>query len=265
MAITMAIWKGIRPHLSRLIRFFHISYIEAKSRQRGSHLGILWIPLTSLIFSAVLALIFRHSDTMSPTDFFLYVLAGYILWTFIAESINGSTDVIQSQLEFGIHNNLTLVGLFGKLLVDRLFEYSLNLALLLAVMLLLNPSFVGPQLALFVPFLALIVVTSIGTAYLVNLVTIFFPDTTNLFKVGTRFMFFVSPVFWSAADRTSGPRTLLMQYNPVSYYLSLPRQVFGIEPVEPAAWLIASIASAGVCGAAYLAYHYSQGFVRNLK
>jgi len=265
MASTMAIWKGIRPYVSSLIRFFHISYIETKSRQRGSHLGILWIPLTSLIFSVVLALIFRHSDTMSPTVFVLYVLAGYTLWTFIAESINGSTDVIQSQLEFGIHNNLTLVGLFGKLLVDRLFEYSLNLALLAAMVLALRPTFFGPQLALIIPFLALIVVTSIGTAYLVNLGTIFFPDTTNLFKVFTRFMFFTSPVFWSAADRTSGPRVLLMQYNPVSYFLSLPRQAFGIEPFEPGTWLVAFIFSAITCSAAYLAYHYSQGIVRNLK
>ncbi|WP_011579837.1 MULTISPECIES: ABC transporter permease [Chelativorans] len=261
----MVIWKSIRPYLSGLIRFFHISYIEAKSQNRGSHLGILWVPLSSLIFSAMLALVFRHSDTMPLTDFFFYVLVGYIFWGFISDSITGSTDVIQSRFEFAVHNNLTLAGLFGKLLVDRLFEFFLNLALVVVLILVIDPGKFGTRLGLFLPFIALIVLTSVGTAYLVNLTTIFYPDMKSLFRVGTRFMFFASPVFWSAADTTGGARAFLVQYNPAAYYLSLPRQVFGIEALDLKAWLIAAILSVIVCVAAYIAYHHSQAFVRNLK
>ncbi|KQZ28530.1 ABC transporter [Mesorhizobium sp. Root552] len=261
----MHIWKSIRPHLSDLVRFFHISYIEATSQHRGTYLGVLWIPLSSLIFSAMLALVFRHSHVMPLGDFFLYVLTGYIFWGFIAASITGSTDVIQSRFEFAVHNNLSLPGLFGKLLIDRLFHYFLNLALLVALILLMSPSKIGPEIALFLPFLLLIAATSMGTAYLVNLVTIFYPDAKTLFSVGVRFMFFVSPVFWSVAETTSKTRAVLVQYNPVAYYLSLPRQVFGIEPIKPLAWFIAVIVSITVCIVACLAYHRSQGFVRNVK
>lgn len=261
----MSIWNSIRPYVSGIVRFFHISYIEAKSQNRGSRLGVLWVPLSSLIFSAMLALVFHHSGSMSAMDFFFYVLAGYIFWRFISDSITGSTDVIQNRFEFAVHNNLTLPGLFGKLLVDRLFELFLNLALLVALLLLLDPAKLGVALMLFLPFLALIAITSVGTAYLVNMVTIFFPDTKALFRVGTRFMFFASPVFWSVSDSVGGTRAFLARYNPAAYFLSLPRQVFNIEAVQPDAWLIAAIVSAIVCLAAYLAYHHSQGFVRNLK
>jgi lipopolysaccharide transport system permease protein len=262
----MAIWKSTRAFLSGLVRFFHISYIEAKAEQQGTYLGILWLPLSSLIFAAMLALVFRQSGTMSLTDFFLYVFTGYVFWGFIADSISGSTDVIQSRFEFAVHNNLSLPGLFGKLLIDRLFLYFLNLAPLALLLLLLAPEKLSaPALALFIPFLVLIVLTSLGTAYLVNMITIFFPDLKNALKVGTRFMFFVSPVFWSAADTTSGARALLVQYNPIAYFLSLPRQVFGIESLDPRSWLIAAIVSAIVCLMGYLAYHRSQAFIRNLK
>lgn len=74
---------------------------------------------------------------MSVIDFFFYVLAGYIFWSFISDSITGSTDVIQNHFEFAVHNNLTLPDLFGKLLVDRLFEFFLNLALLVLLLILL--------------------------------------------------------------------------------------------------------------------------------
>ncbi|HEV7276360.1 MAG TPA: ABC transporter [Devosiaceae bacterium] len=262
----MAIWKSIRASLSGLVRFFHISYIEAKAEQQGTYLGILWLPLSSLLFAAMLALVFRQSETMPLADFFLYVFIGYVFWGFIADSISGSTDVVQSRFEFAVHNNLSLPGLFGKLLIDRLFLFFLNLSPLLILLLLLAPGRLSsPALALFFPFLALIVLTSLGTAYLVNMLTVFFPDLKNALKMGTRFMFFVSPVFWSAADTTSGPRALLVQYNPIAYFLSLPRQVFGIEPLDPRPWLVAAVVSAILCLAGYLAYQRSQAFVRNLK
>ncbi|TKT82412.1 ABC transporter permease [Aquamicrobium sp. LC103] len=261
----MTLWQSIRPYLSGLVRFFHISYIEAKSEHRGTHLGIFWIPLSSLLFAAMLALVFHHADSMSVLEFFFYVFAGYIFWNFIADSITGSTDVIQGRFEFAIHNNLSLAGLFGKLLIDRLFAYLLNLAVLVILIAILSPWKLGVGLLLFFPFIALTVVTSLGTAYLVNMMTIFFPDLKALIAVGTRFMFFASPVFWSAAEGGGGVRGFLVKYNPAAYFLSLPRQVFGIEPIDAKAWLVAAIVSAVVCLVGYLAYHQSQGFVRNLK
>lgn len=261
----MLVWKSLRPYASGFVRFLHISYIEAKAQNRGSYLGVLWIPLSSLMFSAMLALVFRHSDSMPLTDFFFYVLAGYVFWSFISDTLTGSTDVIQSRYEFAVHNNLTLPGLFGKLLIDRLFELFLNLALLIALLIIIRPGRIGAEVILLAPFLILMSTTSISVAYLVNLVTIFYPDAKSAIRVGTRFLFFVSPVFWSATDAADGARAFLVQYNPAAYFLSLPRQVFGIQPLDATAWLVALYLSGFLCVAAFLAYRKSRVFVRNLK
>lgn len=260
----MVLWRRIRPFLSTFVRFLHISYLEAKSQYRGARLGILWIPVSTLIFAAMLSLVFRHSDAMSMTDFFLYVLSGYTLWGFILASVVSSTDVIQKRLEFAIHNNLTLAGLFGKLLVDRLFEYGINLAVLVAIIVIMSPTKLGLELLLFIPFIAIIVLTSLSTAYLVNIITVFVPDLASLIRTGIRFVFFASPVFWVASERT-GVRAFLATYNPVSYYLGMCRQVFGITPLEAFPWIGGLTVSLALCLAGAFAFVQSSSFVRNIK
>jgi len=263
--MTMALWKSIRPYLSAAIRFFHISYIEAKAQHHGARLGVLWGPLSSLCFVVMLSLIFHHSESMPQGDFFLYVFVGYILWSFIAETITGSTDIIQKRLDFAVHNGLSVPGLFGKILVDRLFSYGLNLVSLALVAIVFFHDKLGASLVLFLPFALMIVAASFFGAYLVNIVTILFPDTRALFQVGVRFLFFASPVFWSANEVTGGVRGLLTTYNPVSYFLSMARQTMGIQVFNPTDWLIALAVTAAICAAGTLAYLGSRNFIRNLK
>ncbi|THV10564.1 ABC transporter permease [Rhizobium rhizophilum] len=260
----MSLWRRIRPILSLTLRFFHISSIEARNQHSGTRLGLLWTPLAAIIFSAVLALVFRHSDTVSGADFFLYVFCGYVFWGFVSDSLTGSTNVIQSQLEFAVHNNLSVLGLFAKALVDRLFEYFMNVGVLVVMILVLRPSDFSMTILLFPAFLGLIVLASLGGSYLINIGTILYPDMKTGVQVGARFMFFASPVFWSA-EASHGARALLVTYNPVAYYLTAGRQVFGLQPFEPFVWLVMAVTSMLVAVLGYLAFVASQDFVRNFK
>jgi lipopolysaccharide transport system permease protein len=259
-----SLWLRIRPLLSTLVRFTHISYIEAKSEYERTRIGIFWIPLSTLIFTVLLGLVFHTAGAMGQVHFYLYVLAGYICWNFVSDSISGSVEVIQKRLDFAVHNGLTLAGLFGKTLVDRLFEFGLNLPLLLIATLILSPQSYGPQILLFLPLLAMLCVTSLAASYMTNLLTVYFPDLKNVIRTAMRFLFFATPIFWSAAER-SGIRVALERYNPASYFLKMMRQVFGIDPVGWHIWGV-GLAITVVTGlAGYVAYRLSNRFVRNLK
>lgn len=260
----MNFWRWLRPYPSLLIRFFHISFLESQSEYQSTKLGILWIPLSTLIFTALLAFVFKHSDAMPVGEFFVYVLSGYILWQFIQDSISGSTTVIQSRLEFAIHNNISMPGLFLKVLVDRLFELGINTTLLLAALLLFSHDSFGPNLLLALVLLPLISITSISVAYLVNLVTILFPDAGAIIRTGVRFIFFASPVFW-VYDGVTGVRHLLATYNPVSYYLALNRQVFGVEPVMLQTWIVAGIISTALAIISAVTFANTKAIVTNIK
>lgn len=260
----MELWRRLRPYPSLLVRFLHISFLEAQSEHQSTRLGILWLPLSTLIFTGLLALVFRHSDTVPVAEFFIYVLSGYVLWQFIQDSLTGSTNVIQGRLDFAVHNNISIFGLFLKVLVDRLFELGINTVLLLIALLLFSPSSLGPNLLLAVVFVPLISVTSVSLAYLVNLITIIYPDMGAIIRTGVRFVFFASPVFW-VYDGVGGFRHWLATYNPVSYYLSMSRQVFGIQPFHIRTWLLVTAIAAILMIVSSLVFTRTKNIVTNIK
>lgn len=222
------------------------------------------MPLSTLIFTSLLAFVFKHSDAVPVSEFFVYVLSGYILWQFIQDSISGSTNLIQTRLDFAVHNNISMFGLFLKVLVDRLFELSINTCLLLVALLVFSPSSLGPSILLLVVFVPLISATSVSLAYLINLVTIIFPDMGAIIRTAVRFVFFASPIFW-VYDGVGGIRHLLATYNPVSYYLSLNRQIFGIQPLQLSSWLVVTIISAVLMVLSTLIFSRTKTIVTNIK
>jgi ABC-type polysaccharide/polyol phosphate export permease len=254
----------MRPAISVAIRYLRISYLEAKSDYQGTKIGLAWAPLSTLIFTAMLALVFHHAEAGYRTVFFLYVLAGYVLWNFISESVGGSVDIIQKRLEFAVHNNLSLVGLFLKVLSDRILIYGVNSIALLLSIVILDPRLFSIQNFLIFPFLVIITLTSLSISFIINVMTIFIPDMSMLIKTGVRFVFFASPVFWLASG-AEGVRGLLVTYNPVAYYLSLSRQIYGIEPVESDKWIITILITIALTTVALITYRNSHSFIRNLK
>lgn len=259
-----SIWLRIRPYLSNFVRYMHISYLEAKSGYEGTVLGILWIPVSTLSFALLLGFVFHSGGSMTAFQFFLYVLSGYVTWNFVSDSIQRSTNIIQSKLDFAIHNNLGLAGLFGKMLADRGFEFAMELAVLMLAVLILSPFSYGPQIFLLLILIPLLCVVSLATSYLVNLVTLFVPDLGNVISTGVRLMFFATPIFWLVEDRSDW-RALLEVYNPASYFLIMMRQSFGLQPVQLHVWLIGATISLVVVVAGYVAYRRSHSFVRNLR
>lgn len=260
------IWLFVRSILSTFVRFMRISYLEAKADYQNTRLGLLWMPLSTLVFSALLGLVFHSGGSHSPAQFFLYVLSGYITWSFISDSISSSVSLIQSRLDFAVHNNMGVAGLFGKVLADRVFEYGINVGLLIIATALLAPAGFGLHSLLFVPFVAMLAATSLAVSYLVNLLTLLFADLGNIIKTGVRLMFFATPVFWAAGERSSGDiRVILETYNPAAYYLQMSREVFGIEPLSWHVWLISAAITLMVTALGAVLYSRTYNFVRNVK
>lgn len=260
-----SIWLRIRPFISIFVRFMHISYLEAKSNYEGTALGILWIPVSTLSFSLLIGFVFHGAGSMAPIEFFLYVLAGYVSWNFITDTITGSTKTIQSKFDFALHNNLSLVGLFAKTLADRGFEFGLEMATLAVAVLVLAPLSFGPQVLLIFLLVPMLAIVSLALSYLVNLLTLFFPDLGNVVSTAVRLMFFATPIFWRVEDRATDPRGLLEVYNPASYYLMMMRQAFGIEPVQAYSWGVGALITLVVALGGWYAYLRTNSFVKNLR
>ena len=259
-------YSRLRLTGSLVVRFTRICLLELRAQHQRTLLGVFWIPLSALLFTAVLALVFRHSGHFSYIGFFFYVLSGYTLWSFISRSITDSTTLVQKSFDAAIHNGLNLPMMFAKSLLERLLEYSLNLAVLLVLATFLLDGFLSPRLLLLLPALAIISVTSLAISYVINVVTVLIPDMANLFKTAVRLFFFASPVFWFAGDiRATDARAILTTYNPASYYLDLPRQAAGITSLNWTHWLVTLVFTIVMSAIAFAAYRWSHAFIRNIR
>jgi ABC-type polysaccharide/polyol phosphate export permease len=259
-----SLWLRIRPYLSIFVRHMRISFIEAASDYEGTALGILWIPVGTVSFSIIIGFVLHANGLMNPIDFFLYVLSGYVAWNFISDTITRSTRIIQSRLDFAVHNNLGLAGLFGKMLADRGIEFALEFLTLALAVLILQPWSYGPQIFLLAILLPLLAITSLGLSYLVNLVTLFFPDLGNLISTGMRLMLFATPIFWTVESGTDA-RVWLEALNPAAYFLMMMRQAFGLEAFVLHEWLIGALITLIAAVVGYYAYRRSASFVKNLR
>lgn len=256
---------GTRQALLRCIRFLRISFLELKAENRMTALGVLWVPVTSVLFAFVLAVLFRPMAGSTPAHGFLYVLVGYSLWQFIASTLNSSIDLVRRQFNNAVHNGLNLSGLYLKALSDRAVELALNLAVSGCAMLIIDPGSLGHSAALIVPAVAMVLIASLAASYLVSVASLLFPDLGRLIKTSTRFLFFVSPVFWSVEATGQPIRLAIYSFNPVSYYLEMMRQAFGIEAYAAQSWGLSAAITLTLAGAGWLVFSRTRTIVTNIK
>lgn len=261
----MDLHKSLRAIASRTIRLFLIVYFENKSAYERTKVGLLWIPASTVAFVVTLTLVFGPRDSVDPTQFFLYVFIGYSLWIFILDTITQSANIIQGQIDFANHNRMSLFDLYLKNLVDRLFRHLMNVAALFLFAGFLTPHTILLSFLFYILLLFLLMAVSFGLSYLINYVTLVFPDTEKAIHIVARFLFFLSPVFWMAHPEGTGARNLLLVYNPVSYFLSITRQIFFVEPFNLQSWIVAVAMAVIVCVSGYICYRLTKNHVRNIS
>lgn len=265
--------KSLRPliFVHSLSRFIQISFYENKAQYQKTRLGLLWIPFSTLLFVFVLVAVFANMQGLQAVDHYLYVLSGYCLWLLILEVINQSTLIIQTQIDFANHNRMSIPELYFKNLLDRLFRHLLNMGVLYASMIIL--AFMGlaswwsiaQSFLLYPAVLLLSLVAGYAMSILINIVCIFWPDVEKVIQTSTRFLFFLSPVFWVYHHGEGGFRYFLINGNPVTYWLDIMRQAFGIAPLDLRPWLICAGICVVLCLMAYVVYRQTSNIVRNIS
>lgn len=186
------IWKH-RELLGLLIRR------EVKSRYKDSALGIVWSlfrPIAQLlIYFFAIGQVLGAARTIP--DFGIFVFIGLTTWALFAEIISSSTTSIM--------NNS---GLVKKVYLPReifplsaigsaLFNFAVQLIVLLAAILLLSTFPVGWEL-LYAPFAVItLIVFATAIGLFLSAINVYFRDTQHLVEIALIFLFWCSPVVYS--------------------------------------------------------------------
>lgn len=204
---------------------------QLSRNSRRSFLGLAWlvlgpllmVVLYTLVFSKIIGLRFRETDSVS--NFGLYLYCGLLPFQAFSDTLNKSVLSVRSnaslvkKVVFPLEILPTTTALasfatqffgFGALLIlvmvlERQLQWTLLLLPLIAI----------PQLIFYM-----------GLAYLAAVAGVYLPDLKESLQAITRALFFVTPILWDARmiSPDSGLRPIV-DYNPLAFLVEAYRNL----------------------------------------
>ncbi len=211
--------------LRQTIRYRHliVQFIrrDILTRYKRSVLGVAWTMLNPLgimlIMTFVFSLVFGRDATYRAS-----LLSGLIAWNFFQETTNG----IMRSLVWGaalleriyVPRTAFAISSLGSGLINLGFSV---IPLLLVMALLQVP--VRPAI-LFLPVPALLLAAfCLGLGLILSVVAIYFADIAEMYKVGLRAWFYLTPIIYPEAMLQDNGAGWLLQINPLYHLITLFR------------------------------------------
>lgn len=224
-----SITSGIRSLYTNrsLLRSLVIRDIE--TRYRGTMLGFLWAVIYPLMMLAVYAFVFggvfnaRWGGSGDMKDFVLMLYCGLIVHGLFSETLTRSPTAVLSNPSYVKKVVFPLELLPFTHLVSAMFNVLVGLGLLCVFLLIQNHTI--PLTVLLVPFvLAPLLLLTIGLAWFLAAIGVFFRDVGQMIGVAMSVLLFLSPIFYPASS-TPALAQKLIYLNPLTFPIEELRAV----------------------------------------
>lgn len=208
--------RRFRFLLSQLVkRDFKIKY-------RGSFFGVLWSVLNPLLNMVVLSVVFGRAFG-AVENYKMYLLSGIIVFNFFSEATNIATTSVVSN--FGLITKVY----FPKFIIptSKVLTSSINLLISTTVFFILGMFFGirlwwGDLLVLYA--MAFFMLFTMGMAYILSALFVFFRDTQHLYGVLLTVWMYATPIMYPIDILPENIQTLMV-YNPIYSFINFIRQL----------------------------------------
>lgn len=201
---------------------------DIQSRYRGTMLGFLWAVIFPLLMLAVYAFVFggvfnARWGTGGMEDFVLMLYCGLIVHSVFSETLSRSPSAILSNPSYVKKVVFPLELLPVSHLASAVFNALISLGLLGVLVLIQHQSI--PLTASYVPLvLAPLLMLTVGLAWLLASIGVFFRDIGQLIGVIMSMLLFLSPVFYPASSAPLVAQKLIY-LSPLTYPIEELRAV----------------------------------------
>ena len=198
-----------------------------KVRYRGSFFGVYWSLLNPLLMTGLYSAIFGTAFASYYDDSIL----NYILAAFTGLVVINFFSASTSQALNSIVNNGSLLNKISlpssvfpvSIITSNVFQFSVGVLPVLAVITFIYSQSLVNVLALFLPFLALVLVST-GVGFLVSGLYVFFRDLPYFYELVVFVIWLSSPIFYPAAIVPPHIKQFLV-LNPLSPIIESLRQI----------------------------------------
>jgi ABC-type polysaccharide/polyol phosphate export permease len=194
---------------------------DIKVRYKRSVLGIFWTMLNPLLMMVIMTIVFANLFRQTIPNFPIYVLSGYVVWAFFAQSTtSASTSVLDSA---GLTRKVYLPPALLPLasIVSALVNLLLSLIPLALIMLVTGGAFTPALIVLPASFL-LLALFAYGLGLILAASSVFFRDTVYTYGVLLVAWMYLTPLFYPP-EIIPQQFALLLQLNPLYHLVELVR------------------------------------------
>lgn len=221
--------KLARQQNNSLYLLFNLVSKEFKLKYRRSVLGVLWSLLNPLLMMIVMSLIFtnifRFSFDMYP--FAVYLILGQTLFAIFQDGTVGSMRSIVDAAPLIKKVHVEKIVFPTEKVIFAIVNFGFSLIAIALVMIYFG--MVPSWHIIGVPVLIVLLgVFTLGVAYLVSALTVFFRDIEHLWTVLMTIWFYFTPIFWpydALANNGLSWVYSLVQCNPMYHFVSCFRQL----------------------------------------
>lgn len=214
--------------ISRFRLWVYLANLEIKNRYRRSTLGPFWITLSMLLMTIGIGPIYAMIFNFNLAEYYIYLAAGLIIWQFLLNTINDSTQSFIDHEKLITQINLPYSIYIYKNIYKNIIIFAHNIIALLLIAIFFPPESLK-YLPLFFVGLSLVILNFFWISFLLSIVCTRYRDINQVISSLLHLSFFVTPVFWNPSQ--IGEYSVYVKYNIFYHFINVLRDpLIGSEP-----------------------------------
>lgn len=197
-----------------------LGWHDIKQRYRRSIIGPFWLTINSAVFVGALAVIYSQIMQHGFKEYICYLAAGYIVWTYIATTLNESCAVFISNDYIIKQIKIPLTVHAARMVFRNIITLLHSLPVAILVFLFMGKFHYLGVVA--IPFAVILLwLNGLWISVVFGIIAARFRDFPLIINNLVQTAFFVTPVMWmpSAVKQYSW----IILINPFSYYVDIVR------------------------------------------
>lgn len=226
---------------------------DVGGKYKNSFLGVLWSFISPLLQIAVYALVFQVILKSDIENYTVYLCCGLIPWQyFSAVILRGAASIIDN-------GNIIKKVYFPREILPISVVTSEGVNFMISTIIILGfVIFGGVGLSInilwYFLILAIQYIVSIGFAFIVSSLSVYFRDLLHLLGIIIQLLFYATPIVYSISAVPQGLQWIV-KINPMSYLIEAYRNIFYNKmPPAPKGLLIAFSMGIVLCVIGYITF-----------
>lgn len=169
---------------------------DLRIRYKESFLGFLWSLLNPIMYLVIFYVVFVIILHNGLPRFPVFLLSGLLPWTLFQNTLMGATNSVVGGAPLLKRVSFPREVLPLAQVGANIFQFFLQMLVLLGFLLIFRYHFVGPYLFLVVPALIVEILVLTGLSLMVSSVTVYLRDVAHFMELALLFWFWLTPVVY---------------------------------------------------------------------